>query len=98
MRYPFRDFMIKRNCNEEYSDYHRYKPFLRTDFNKRCAYCNLSEERITTYFEIDHYIPKDAFKDIRPELETDYNNLMFACRKCNSEKSSMFKGDVTKKN
>ena len=33
-------------------------------------------------FTIDHYEPRSA----RPELENDYNNLMYCCDTCNSLK------------
>lgn len=97
MRYEFRDFSITRTCDKKYKDYHNYKPNLMKDFHGRCAYCNLHKDMITSYFEVDHYIPRDEFEEKWPELDTDYNNLMLACRKCNSAKGSEFKGDLSKR-
>lgn len=94
MKYTFKKHNILRNCNEKFDDYHKYKPYLRNDFSCRCAYCNLCDESVTTHFEIDHYIPKDAFESKRPELLTLYDNLVYSCKKCNQAKSSKFKGDV----
>lgn len=94
MIYKFKEHDILCNCNEKFDDYHKYKPYLKVDFSCRCAYCNLSDESVTTYFEIDHYVPKDAFENIRPELLTFYKNLVYSCKKCNQAKSSKFKGDV----
>lgn len=94
MKYKFKNHKITRTCTEQFDDYHKYKTYLKKDFSCRCAYCNLSDETVTTYFEIDHYIPKEAFKDKRPELLTLYDNLVYSCKKCNQSKSSSFKGDV----
>ena len=97
MRYAFRDFRITRNCDKSFDDYHDYKDYLKKDFHERCAYCNLSMRNITSFFETDHYIPRKEFETEWPDLDTDYNNLMWACRKCNLAKSSQFKGDLTKR-
>ena len=93
----FKNHAIIRSNPPYYSNYSSYKPFLEEDFSKRCAYCNLSRDAITTPFEIDHFIPRNAFKTIRPDLETDYKNLIYSCKKCNIAKSNKFKGDLTSK-
>ena len=72
----FKTHTIIRSKPPHFEDYSKYRPFLERDFSKRCAYCNLSSEKITTSFEIDHFIPKKEFKTAKPELETDYNNLI----------------------
>ncbi|MEE3485498.1 MAG: HNH endonuclease signature motif containing protein [Bacteroidales bacterium] len=95
MKYTFRDFKIERNCDKHYSDYRKYKPYLEMDFKKRCAYCNLHEEMITSYFEVDHFVPRKEFEKGWLQLETDYNNLMLSCPKCNKEKGSAFRGDLS---
>lgn len=97
MKGTFRDFKIRRTCTKQYKDYHFYKPFLQKDFHSRCAYCNLLDTQITTSYEVDHFIPKDAFKDEWSELETTYKNLVYSCKKCNGAKSSQFKGDLSKR-
>lgn len=94
MKYKFKDHEITRTCNVEFDDYHKYKEYLRKDFSGRCAYCNLCDESVSNSFEVDHYIPKDAFKDDRPELLTLYDNLVYSCKKCNQSKSSRFNGNV----
>lgn len=85
---------INRTCSESFSDFHKYKPYLEKDFYNKCAYCDLRQDLITTPFEIDHFVPQAAFKGKRDELETDYNNLVLACKKCNNAKRSKFKGDI----
>ncbi|AEY65604.1 HNH endonuclease signature motif containing protein [Clostridium sp. BNL1100] len=97
MRRKFRDFSIKRSCNKNYTNYTRYKPYLKQDFSCRCAYCNLLDTSITTPFEVDHFIPRDTFKDDWPECDTLYENLIYSCKKCNIAKSSQFSGDISPK-
>ncbi|MBX4263770.1 HNH endonuclease [Clostridium estertheticum] len=97
MMRKFRDFRIIRTCTKKYTVYGTYKPSLRKDFKGRCSYCNLLENSITTPFEVDHYIPRDTFKDDWPELDTLYENLVFACKKCNIAKSSKYTGNISNK-
>ncbi|MCQ2594491.1 MAG: HNH endonuclease [Treponemataceae bacterium] len=54
----------------------------------------MKDNQITTYFEIDHYIPKKSFENNRPELLTLYDNLVYSCKKCNIAKSNKFEGDI----
>lgn len=95
MKRKFRNFKITRTCDKSYKSYSTYKNALRKDFKGRCAYCNLLESSITTPFEVDHYIPRDVFKDSWPELDTLYENLIFSCKKCNIAKSNQFTGDIS---
>lgn len=92
----FRNYKIIRTCTKKYADYKSYKPFLAEDFNHRCAYCNLLDSEITSFFEIDHFVPQ-AEIDKNPDysfLKQDYNNLVYACRNCNGEKSDLFEGNI----
>jgi hypothetical protein len=63
-----------------------YKPFLREDFQWRCAYCETTEvyRRGDEMFGIDHFRPKAKF----PELDCHYPNLYYCCNSCNSHKGS----------
>jgi len=90
----FRKHQINRSCDKKYQDYHKYKPYLLRDFNNRCCYCNLSQDTITTYFQIDHFIPRRVFEGKRDELDCQYDNLILACPKCNLEKRDQYKGDI----
>ncbi len=94
----FKTHNISRSSPPHFNDYHDYKPFLETDFNGRCAYCNLIDNRSMVPFEIDHFIPRKVFEKSRPELETKYENLIYSCKKCNGAKSSKFDGDLSLKN
>ena len=97
MKRLFRDYTIKRTCTKEYNDYHSYIQYLKKDFNHRCAYCNLLDTQITTPYEVDHFVPMDAFKNEWPELETTYANLVYSCKKCNIAKSNQYKGNLKKR-
>lgn len=93
----FRNYKIIRTCTKKYADYHSYKDYLAEDFKHRCAYCNLLDTEITSFFEIDHFVPQAEIKK-KPDcsyLITDYDNLIYACRNCNGEKSDLFEGDIS---
>lgn len=65
--------------------YEAYRPFLRRDFDFRCAYC----QRHEFFFggeagEIDHFRPRHLF----PALLNNYDNLYWSCRKCNAVKGA----------
>lgn len=94
MKRKFRNFQIKRTCTKNYENYSSFKPYLKNDFFNRCAYCNLLEGSITTPFEVDHFIPRDTFKEKWPECDTLYDNLMYSCKKCNIAKSNQYSGDI----
>lgn len=95
MRYAkFKEHTIQRTCTEQFNDYRKYRPFLSADFHERCCYCNMSERILTTPFHVDHFIPEKAFNGKRDNLKTDYNNLMWACPKCNLSKGSSYEGDL----
>lgn len=65
--------------------YGKAKDHLRRDFQRRCAYCLLHEEKAggDEHFEIDHFQPKT-----KGGLINDYRNLYWSCRGCNRVKSS----------
>ena len=94
----FKTHTITRSSPPHYSDYADYKPFLKKDFCNRCAYCNLLDSSITTPFEVDHFIPRKIFKQDRMDLETDYKNLIYSCKKCNLAKRHQFAGDIHSEN
>lgn len=74
-----------RTCTKTYSTYTSFRPHLKDDFNQRCGYC---DDPDTHYghdigYHIDHFKPKSKF----PNLEIDYNNLVYSCPYCNNSKS-----------
>jgi len=90
----FKTHKIIRSNPPHQKKYSDYKPFLKKDFCGRCAYCNLLDEFITTPFEVDHFIPSAVFTPNRMELDTEYTNLMYSCKKCNNIKRAQFSGDI----
>lgn len=79
--------ILRKEKPRLYKRYQSYKPYLRKDFNHRCAYCTLHEGELggggQGSFCVEHFRPKRKF----PELECTYSNLYYACRRCNSYKS-----------
>lgn len=73
-----------RTCKETYKNYPSFKPCLRDDFNKRCGYCDCDDFQVggSRGFQIDHFKPKAQF----PDLENDYENLVYSCPYCNRAK------------
>lgn len=96
MKYSdFRNFRIVRTCDREYITCESYRKYLQEDFKHRCAYCNMYDDIIgVKSYEIEHFIPRNIFENIKPELEYNYNNLMYACPKCNGKKKDKYKGDI----
>lgn len=69
-----------------YRTYQSYKDWLRDDFTFRCVYC-LSREMWYPdghrSFGVDHFVPKS----VDESLALNYDNLLYACGWCNSNKS-----------
>ena len=70
------------------TDYRKYKPYLRLDFGRRCAYCHIPELRFGTpgNYAVDHFRPKS-----KPEFRAlicRYSNLFYVCMDCNRFKGS----------
>ena len=79
------------------NDYRAYRdPYLRPDFQFRCAYCLTHE----FYFlqgdggEIDHFRPLGAKDHDFSHLKNEYSNLYWTCGQCNSEKGSLWPSDA----
>lgn len=69
----------------KYADFHKYKPFLRVDFNKKCGYCDDTDIRNGghRFYQIDHFVPQNVFKKLK---DNDYHNLVYSCPFCNRAK------------
>lgn len=71
-------------CKVKYNNYQEYKPMLRKLFNHSCCYCTIFEgENKIGFFHVEHFKPKSKF----PTFECTYENLLYACHKCNVYKS-----------
>ncbi len=69
-----------------YLQHESFRPWLRDEFMFRCVYCLNRESwgQVTGDFEIDHLLPQS----IHPERSLDYENLVYACRRCNATKGN----------
>jgi hypothetical protein len=75
--------LVTRSIVPKGKKYPAYRSYLRHDFFHSCAYCTMSEyEAHGIRFTIDHYEPRNA----RPDLEHEYENLMYSCDECNIRK------------
>jgi hypothetical protein len=74
----FRRTKPRPNCSGEYS---AIRPFVRKDFEYRCAYCLLEELYAggEENYELDHFRPQSRF----PALRDDFYNMYYACHPCN---------------
>jgi 5-methylcytosine-specific restriction endonuclease McrA len=72
-----------------YESYGSYKDHLRDEFDFRCGYC-LNREIWQDAFShaIDHWLPQNA----HPDLEADYENLVYSCGPCNNFKRALLLG------
>jgi len=76
----------QRTCNKTYANYTSFKPYLRSDFNKRCGYCDdrdVYSGGIRGY-QIDHFKPHSIAKF--RHLKEEYSNLVYSCPFCNRAK------------
>jgi len=91
----------RRHGPEGYTAYESFRPWLRDEFTFRCVYCLKRESwgQVTGEFELDHFEPQS----ITPDRKFDYQNLVYACRRCNAAKFEqriddpwdlLFKGSV----
>jgi HNH endonuclease len=85
----------RRHAPAGYLDYENYKPWLRDEFTFRCVYC-LERERWypsrSAAFSVDHVIPQA----VAPNRVCDYENLVYACLRCNSCKKDVLLPDPTR--
>lgn len=85
----FRNKAPSRTCTKRYANYRSYKPYLANDFFNKCGYTNCSDFWFggVNNFHIDHFIPWKQYP-LRPNLETDYQNLVYCCSYVNILKSN----------
>jgi hypothetical protein len=78
---------VRRHGPAGYRNYQDFKPWLRDEFSFRCVYCLVRERHYPmgqAAFSVDHRVPRS----IAPNLECQYDNLVYACSRCNA-----FKGE-----
>jgi hypothetical protein len=74
-----------RHGPQGYADYRSYRPWLRDEFDFRCVYCLLREQRgrVRGTFHLDHFQAVAYW----PEAELIYENLRYCCAACNEAKA-----------
>jgi hypothetical protein len=81
---PFRkETPIRSDIKTVVSKYSDHREELKKDYKRRCGYCNDIDTWRTVWFEVDHFVPQKYLKTIK---DTDYSNLVYACRSCNNSK------------
>jgi hypothetical protein len=76
-----------------YNGYESYRSWLRDEFAFRCVYCLSREQwgRVTGEYDLDHFVPQKT----DPARKAEYDNLDYACRRCNLTKSGASVPDPT---
>ena len=62
----------------------RVRRYYRQQQNKKCVYCRMNVSTATSYFHIEHIVPKS----VHPEWMYEPFNLCVACPNCNSAKKN----------
>lgn len=72
------------------------KKHLVSDFSNRCCYCDDLDTFNGGYdnYHVEHFAPKSRF----PELEFNYDNLLYCCPYCNKSKSDKWVGQDSTQN
>src|SRR5215213_3424063 len=87
--YPFRENCPKHSKNRKvYKRYTSYKKYLRSDFNKRCGYCDDLDQNRIRFFVIDHFVPRNPDGWAHRILPNKYSNLIYSCLFCNQAKGN----------
>lgn len=68
-----------------------HKPDLQTDFNNHCGYCHSYDGFRNTYYEVDHFVPKELIKKNNWAISlVTYSNLVYSCKFCNNNKLNIW--------
>lgn len=80
--------VVRKQKPPRLADYRSYKPYLRLDFDQRCAYCHIPELRYGPpgNYSVDHFRPKSRSEFQR--LVCYYPNLFYTCMDCNRSKGN----------
>lgn len=76
----------RRHGPQGYLRHESFRPWLRDEFTFQCVYCLNRESwgQVTGDFEVDHFLPQS----IHPDKKLNYENLVYACRRCNGAKGN----------
>ena len=76
---------VRSYTGEKWTTNTTNKKYLAIDFKHRCAYCDDLDSIYggQASYAVEHFAPKGKF----PQLKYTYDNLLYACRFCNTSKS-----------
>jgi len=81
---------VRRHGPRGYRDRESFRPWLRDEFAFRCVYCLRREQwDRATSLHVEHFFPSSQF----PDQELAYDNLLYACNRCNAAKSDQITAD-----
>jgi hypothetical protein len=82
---------IRRHDPRGYAGHESYRSWVRDEFAFRCVFCLRREVmgQECGEFAIDHFLPVSY----RPDLVTEYPNLLYVCTRCNLRKMQQFVAD-----
>jgi len=85
---------VRRHGPGGWTDYQKYRPWLRDEFAFRCVYCLDREvwRDMRERLHIDHFQPQA----LRPGLKCEYTNLLYLCPACNGLKRDSILPDPCK--
>lgn len=75
---------VRSYTGEKWTTNTTNKKYLAKDFKHRCAYCDDLDNIYNgqSSYAVEHFAPKGKF----PQLKYTYDNLLYACRFCNTSK------------
>jgi hypothetical protein len=76
---------VRKHGPKGYRDAGSFKPWLRDEFAFRCVYCLWREtwcQDGDESFSVEHFAPRST----HPDQACEYDNLLYACCRCNSLK------------
>lgn len=71
-QYLFREQHPQRTYKGHYSDYHKYKEHLASDFNHHCGYTHCTDRWFggMRTFQIDHFKPHSKYPKLKRSIAT----------------------------
>lgn len=81
---------VRRHGPAGYLTRESFRTWLRDEFIFRCVYCLRREQWDRAMsLQVEHFLPTSQF----PSQELEYDNLLYACARCNAAKSNQLMPD-----
>lgn len=83
---------VRRHGPQGYARHESFRPWLRDEFSFRCVYCLRREQWDRAIkLEVEHFQPTSR----TPQERLNYDNLVYACARCNAAKAARSVPDAT---